>query len=357
MQTIMSETSTKKRTTIEDVAAAVGVTKSTVSLVLANKGKASEARREEIWRMARKMNYEPNPHAQRLVTGRSDNTVALFSLSLDLNVGTKKLQFLHSLLLSAGFEVPIYAAGDRSQAQEQAQLMKMLRLQRPTAIVLNTNGVLPETVELLRRYRDEGGAVVCYDMPLDIDCDKVIFDRKENTYLAVKHLLDLGHREIALAEPMSATDSMRYAGFKQALADCGLEPRMDWMLGSEVQEGAELFSDAYEISGVIMARRFVELDPRPTAVCLLDDYTAVGFAAELERLGVRVPADVSIVSHDDSPIAQWGPLQLTTAVHPVKDIATAAFDLLTRRLKFPETTTREVIVHGELIVRQSAMAI
>lgn len=353
----MSETNTKKRTTIEDVAAAVGVTKSTVSLVLANKGKASAARRQEIWHMARKMNYEPNPHAQRLVTGRSDNTVALFSLSLDLNVGTKKLQFLHSLLLAAGFEVPIYACGDRSQGQEQAQLMKMLRLQRPTAIMLNTHGVLPETVELLERYREEGGVVVAYDMPLDIDCDKVIFDREENTYIAVRHLLELGHRDIALAEPRSAIDSARFSGFKRALAEYGIEPCLDWMLAPEVDTSVELFSDAYEAGGALMARNFIELSPRPTAVCLLDDYTAVGFAAELERLGVRVPEDISIVSHDDSPIAQYGPLQLTTAAHPVKEIATTAFELLESRLKFPDSPVRQTIVHGELKVRQSAVAV
>jgi DNA-binding LacI/PurR family transcriptional regulator len=353
----MNSTNTKKRTTIEDVAAAVGVTKSTVSLVLANKGKASEARRQEIWRVARKMNYEPNPHAQRLVTGRSDNTIALFTLSLDLNVGTKKLQFLHSLLLSAGFEVPIYACGDKSQASEQVPLMKMLRLQRPRAIVLNTSGLVPETVELVERYQEEGGLVVSYDSPLELDCDQVIFDREDNTYQAVRYLLDLGHRDIALAEFEGAVNTDRFRGFKSALNEFGVEPNPDWMLDRERQEDAELFSNSYELSGVHMARYFLELSPRPTAVCLMDDYTAIGFVAELERLGVRVPNDVSIVSHDNSPIAYCGHLQLTTVAYPVKEIATAAFELLDHRLHFPDSPMRQVTIQGELKVRQSAAAL
>ena len=353
----MSQANTKKRATIEDIAAAVGVTKSTVSLVLANKGKASEARRQEIHRVARKMNYEPNPHAQRLFSGRSDNTIALFTLSLDLNVGTKKLQFLHSLLLSAGFEVPIYACGDKSQALEQTQLMKMLRLQRPRAIILDTSEVLPETIEMVARYQEEGGLVICYDHPIDLDCDKVLFDRLENTYSVTRHLLDLGHREIALGDAPSSVTGERFRGFKTALNEFGAEPRPEWMLDRDPREDAELFGDTYEVSGVLMARRFLELSPRPTAVCLLDDYTAVGFAAELERLGVRVPGDVSIVSHDNSPIAYCGPLQLTTAAYPIKQVATAVFDLLNYRLKQPESPMQQINIQGELIVRESAAAI
>lgn len=347
----MTKTLTKKRTTIDDVAAAVGVTKSTVSLALANKGNFTDARRQEIWQMARAMNYEPNPHAQRLVTGRFEKMIGLFTLSLDLNVGTRKLQYLQSTLSAAGYEVPIYA----SQTAGQVQLMKNLCLQRPRAIVCNTAGILDESIELLQRYKDEGGVVVGYDMEMDLDCDKVIFDREDNTYQVTRHLLELGHRDIAVADPPSAATNPRFQGFERALAEFGLKPRMDWMLGEEVAEDAEPFSDVYEENGLFLAQRFLQLSPRPSAVVLMDDYTAVAFAAELERHGVRVPGDVSIVSHDDSPIAHCATLQLTTVTHPVRAITATTIELLTSRLQDPEAPPRQVVLRGELIVRNSAV--
>jgi DNA-binding LacI/PurR family transcriptional regulator len=282
------------------------------------------------------MNYQPNPHAQRLVTGRFEKMAAIFTLSLDLNVGTKKLQFLQYFLSNAGFEVPIYACGDRSQDAAQSHLMNMLCLQRPRAIVCNTSGLLPETMQILQRYREEGGYVVCYDEPIDLECDKVVFDREDNTYQVIRHLLEMGHREIALAE-------------------FGLEPNPDWMLGVEASPNAEPFSDVYEENGALMAQRFLQLNARPSAVCLLDDYTSVAFAAELERYGVKVPADVSVVSHDDSPIAVYGPLQLTTVTHPVRAIAQGAIDLLKQRVQEPESPPRQITVRGDLIVRASAI--
>lgn len=345
----------KKRTTIADVAAAVGVTKSTVSLALAGKGNFTEARRKEILRMARVMNYEPSPHAQRLVTGRFEKMIGLFTLSLDLNVGTRKLQFLQSKLSAAGFEVPIYAYGDYSQAAGQVQLMKSLCLQRPRAIVCNTDGISLESIELLSQFQADGGIVVCYDQPTDLDCDRVVFDREDNTYQVARHLLELGHRDIAVADPPSAVESSRFHGFSRALSEFGVLARSGWMLGEEIQPGAEPFSDVYEENGLVMAQRFLQLSPRPSAVVIMDDYTAVAFAAELERHGVRVPQDVSIVSHDDSPIARCGPLQLTTVTHPVRAITDATIDLLASRLHEPQAPARKVVIRGELQVRHSAI--
>jgi LacI family transcriptional regulator len=351
----MNKTSTKKRVTIEDVAAAVGVTKSTVSLALANKGNFTEARRQEIWQAARQMNYVPNLHAQRLATGRFERMVALFTVSLDLNVGTRKLQFLQTMLSNAGYEVPIYAYGDRSQASEQVKLMEAVCQQRPRAILCNTGGISGEAVEVMLRYQEEGGIIVCYDESISLNCDQVHFDREDNTYQVTRHLLELGHRDIALAEPVDATHSERYRGYVAALGEYGLKPRLDWMLGGELLPDAEPFSDVYEEDGVFMAQRFLKLASRPSAVVLMDDYTSVAFAAELQRAGIRVPEDVSIVSHDDSPIARCGPLQLTTVTHPVRAIAAGAVELLKGRLDNPTAPIRKIEVRGELMVRYSAI--
>lgn len=348
----------KKRITITDVAEAAGVTKSTVSLALAGKGNFSPKTRLAIKRAAKRLNYEPNPHAQRLSVGHFDKTVALLAMSLDLSVGTKKLQLLQSLLVSHGFEAPLYATGYGvdSVEQEQLALIKSVCRQQPRAIVCNNfhHNVPLAALPELERYQNEGGCVVFYDAPIDFPADKVLFDREDNTYQATRHLLELGHRDIAMTASGGPV-GVRLAGFLRALDEFGIEPRDEWLFGKEVVDDIGLYSGCYEEGGVRLATSFLKLKKRPTAVCLLDDYTAVGFAAELERAGLRVPEDVSIVGHDDLPIARFGSLQLTTVTHPVATIANNVVKLLQSRIEGYSGAPREVVIRGELIVRHSTM--
>jgi LacI family transcriptional regulator len=348
----------KKRITITDVAEAAGVTKSTVSLALAGKGKFSPQTRSKISRVARRLNYIPDPHARRLSLGRFNNTIALLVLALDLSVGTKKLQLLQSLLVAAGYEAPLYASsfGGVASDHEKIELIKIVCNQQPRAIICATYNLPPGALQLLQRYQDEGGQVVCYDHAIDLEADQVIFDRMDNTYQATRHLLDLGHRDISLATGAGPAGP-RLQGFMNALKEFGVKPNDKWLLGSDITDDARLYSGEYEEGGARLATKFLQLKQRPTAVCLLDDHAAVGFAAELERAGLRVPQDVSVVGHDDLPIAKYGHLQLTTVTHPVEAIAESVMQLLNSRLDRYDGPPREVILRGELVVRQSTLPI
>lgn len=343
-----------KRVTIQDVAAAAGVTKSTVSLALAGKGNFSPETRQAIQLAAERLKYKPNPLARRLSTGRDDRTVALFTLRLDLSVGTKKLQLLQNQLAADGFEAPLYTPGSEfgSDAPEILTLIKSICQQQPRAMICNIHGLSSVALKELQRYQDEGGLLVCYDDRTDLMVDSVVFDREDNTYQAVRHLLELGHRDIGMA-CSSGLRGERYQGFERAMKEFDLRPRREWLLGSEVVDDAGLYSGLYVEGGVRLAQLFLKLKKRPTAVCLMDDSAAVGFAAELERAGVRVPEEVSVIGHDNLPIAQYGPLPLTTVTHPVEDIVANVLELLQSRLQGYDGPPRKIIIRGELIVRES----
>jgi LacI family transcriptional regulator len=346
----------KKRITISDVAEAAGVTKSTVSLSLAGKGNFSPQTRLAIKRAARRLNYEPNPHARRLSIGHFDKTIALLTMGLDLSVGTKKLQLIQGLLVAAGFEAPLYvsAYGSGTTGHEKLDLIKGVCRSQPRAIICNSHQIPVEAWPIFESYQEAGGTVICYDDPTDFAADKVLFDREENTYQATKHLLELGHRDIALAASTGPSGD-RLNGFLRALAEFDVEPHDEWLLGKNIIDDAGFLSGIYEEGGARQAVEFLKLRRRPTAVCLLDDHAAVGFAAELERSGLRVPEDVSVVGHDDLPIARYGHLPLTTATHPVEEIAHSVVDLLTSRLNGYDGPPREITIRGKLVVRQSAV--
>jgi DNA-binding LacI/PurR family transcriptional regulator len=348
---------TRKKTTINDVAAAAGVTKSTVSLVLSGKGNISVATSQTVRRVAKRLNYEPNPYAQHLSSGRRHNTVALFSLSMDLGVGTLKTQLMQKLLAEQGYEIPtcIYGGAVFGKVDE-IEPLKMLRRQNPLAIICNVTPDLPEQALIeLRRYREEGGVVVTYDFHSEFDCDRVIFDREDNTYQTTRHLLELGHRDIGLYMAGAVGPAgPRLQGFYRAHREFGVVPRTEWLFGSTTQE---IPSYLHEEAGAQLAAVLLKLKSRPTGMCIVNDSTAMACISQLQRAGWRVPEDMSIVGHDDAPIARYGCLPLTTTKHPVEAIANQVVDLLADRLRLgAETPPREVVIRGNLVVRQSAIS-
>ena len=84
-------------------------------------------------------------------------------------------------------------------------------------------------------------------------------------------------------------------GFARALGEFGVPVRDEWFFRNS----------NYELGGAEMALRFLTLPERPSAVCIVNDYVALAFTVEIMRAGLRVPQDVSIISHDNQPIASY----------------------------------------------------
>jgi DNA-binding LacI/PurR family transcriptional regulator len=118
-------------------------------------------------------------------------------------------------------------------------------------------------------------------------------------------------------------------------------------------------NNAYEQGGAEMARRFLEMKDRPTGLCIVNDYVALAFMVEIIRAGLRVPEDVSIVSHDNRPVATYCPVPVTSLTHPADEIAGAVVELLLDRIldRVPAgTPPRQVVLTSELIERESVAA-
>lgn len=346
----------KKRVTIGDVARAAGISKSTASRALNSKGSMTPQTRAAVCGIAQRMGFEANANAQRLANGHGDNTIGFFSPVLDLGVGTRKMQDIQRLLGERGYIVPIHAFGYRQPYAQinQARLLSDLRRQRPRALVCNNSNLRdPAARAELLRYCDEGGLAVCYDWPLDVPCDRVVFDREDATYQATRHLLELGHRRLGFfinatygAEGPDGTEPHR-AGFLRALREWEVEPREEWMFPST------MFMQA-EKGGVELAAQFIALRERPTGMSIVSDAAALTFMGEVGRAGLRVPGDVSVVGHDNTVMARHGPCLLSSVSHPVLPIARRVVEMLDSRLSGRyDGAPRRNVLQGELIVRDS----
>lgn len=337
----------KAAVTIRDVALAAGVSKSAVSAAFTGNGRLSDETKAVILQMASQMGFEPNLNAQRLQSKGLSNLVGLFTLDLDLSVGTRKIKKIRNLLARQGINMQIHSCGYQTEAAPRE--VRILCQQRPRAIICNTTDLPGEVFNELRFFQDNGGFVICYDRPTPLDCDSVIFDRANNTYQAARHLLELGHRRIGFFQVgRNQQSSLRFRGFCAALSEFGVSPRQDWLFESQG-------IDEFEHDGAKMAAHFLAMANRPSAVCIVNDFAALAFIAEVERAGLRVPQDVSVVGHDDRPIAQYCNVPLTTVSQPIDVIAEKVVELLFYRLKCDALTPfRQEIVRGELAVRSSS---
>ena len=340
--------------TMADVGRLAGVSKMTVSFALNNTGRVSDKTRKIVMDAARQLGYEPNPYAQTLSNGRSNNTIGLFSLWFDFGVGTQKIQLIQSSLNRSGFDVPIYGIGlhDHHSEDAQTKAIASIRRQRPRGLICFTNGLQPRAFLELRRYQEEGGLLVAYDYPTNLDCDTVLFDREDNTYQAAKHLTDLGHRQLGYADHgFARVDGPRIRGFRRAVEEAGAQWNTDWLL----EAGS---TRDYAEGGRLLAAKFLALRERPTAMCIVNDYAALVFISELQRAGVRCPADVSVVGHDDHAMSQFANVPLSSVSHPSESIAEQASQFLLSRLSGEyDGTPRNVTARGQLIARQSSAAI
>lgn len=360
-------TSERRPVTIYDVAAALGMHKSTVSLALSGKGNVSKETRARVQEVATQLGYSPNPLAQRLARASSNSLVALCSGGLDVGLGTEKILLIQKLLSGRGLESPIYTLSDwfndssastdnGSQktrlAVAQATQMRSVCRQHPRAIVCAAPALSASVWNELAHYTEKGGLVVTYDVSVPFNCDQVVFDREDNAFQGARALIEAGHTEIGFAMPVSAhwpsddphlPQNQRIAGWKRALAEAGLRWRDEWMFVHR----------PYETGGAQLAEKFLALNPRPTALCIVNDYAALAFMVEVMRAGVRVPEDVSLVGHDDQAVARYCPVPLSSVSQPAEEIATNVFDLLSSRLEGESAPPRRVEVRGKFVQRES----
>lgn len=347
----MKKTDNNRQITLQCIAEKMELSLCTVSQAISGKGRVSAKTRERVCRVARELSFEPNAAAQHLANGGADKSIALFSLYLDLGVATRKLQLLQRNLHDRGFNAPIHAFGEDVGSKDinQAALLRNLRSLRPRAIILYTMKLNDEALIEVRQYIRNGGHVVAYDVPVDLDCDKVLFDRRQNTYTAARHLLDLGHRQIGFyvgSWPV-AGNNPRLAGFKTALKEFNAPFLMEWLdFANNMQNRPD------EDRGVQLAEFYLARKNRPTAMCIVNDMMAAAFVNTARAHGLRVPEDVSVVGHDDLPFTKT--LGLTSVSHPVQIIAGGVVQLLMDRLEGDYAgKSRTHTVHGELHVRQS----
>ena len=325
------------RVTLHDVAAAAGVSKSTVSRILDERlprSNSETARR--VRQVAAELGYVRDLSAASLRRGRT-MTIGVIVPRLTDTVMAMLYEAIARACARAGQFAVVATTGDAPGAGRTAA---------ETLLQRGVDGLILSTARIGDDFPEEltaRGVPHVLALRTDGRSPSSVGDDRLGGYLATRHLIDLGHRRIGLiAGPAYASSALaRGEGYRQAMAETGAEVNPGWVVASTfgIESGAEA------------AERLLRLEPRPTAIFAANDNTAIGALSTLARRGLSVPGDLSLVGYNDVPIVSSLPTPLTSVRVPFDQIAANALDLLTLDPGHESETVR--IAAPTLIPRRS----
>jgi LacI family transcriptional regulator len=326
---------------IEDVARAAGVSTATVSRVLNTPGAVREALCQRVTEAVAKLGYVPHAGARALKLQRSGTVGAIFP-TVDNAIFAKAIDALQHRLAGAGLQLLIATSGYDVETEAQQAINLVTRGADALALCGVTQH--PRLLNFLRQRELPAVHAMTYPSPPDMVC--VGFDNARAIGHAVRYLLDLGHRRIAMLAGITHNNdraTARVTGVRQALANAGLQLPPHWLV-----ERRYALADAREgFRALLMAAR-----PAPTAVLCGNDVLAFGALLEAQALGLAVPGEVSIVGFDDLEMARHIRPALTTLHVPTESMWFTVADRLIAALEQrPVPVATEVEV--ELLVRDS----
>jgi len=328
--------------TIADVARRAGVSKMTVSRVINNSGYISPDTRERVEQAIAELGYIPNALARSL-RFKQTQTIALIVTDITNPFFTTIARGVEDTASEHGFSV-IFCNTDESREEEQEYVRVLIQKQIDGLLLVPARST-PDSIALLQ---DKTIPLVLLDRTIPgRPADTVRCDSELGAYQLVRHLIELGHRRIAVLsgpdEVTTATD--RVAGWRRALLEAGL-PAPDDL----VHYGAFTVDGGYQ-----MARQALACTPRPTALFTANNFIAVGAMHALREAGLRVPEDISLVTFDDLPPTMAIDPFFTAAMQPAYEMGQQATLLLLNRLegKGPETT-QELILPPQFVYRRSS---
>jgi LacI family transcriptional regulator len=330
------------KSNIKDVARRADVSIATVSRVLNNTCPVHPDKRLRVEKAIEDLKYIPNPAARSLLKRETGG----FAILLPFITGEFFSEFLTGLDTTAHHEnyFTLVSASHREEEHLRIAIRNVCR---------RVDGMLimaPESsTGALRSVIPSGLPVVYVNTRADDQLDDVInFDNFDGAHRMVSHLLDLGHRRIAIINGLPKTfDAIeRLRGYQSALRNYGVK----------LDEQLEIPGDFTQEAGYDGARVLMRMSERPTAVFCANDNTSIGALRAFQQSGIRVPEDIALGGFDDIPMANYLTPPITTVRVPIKVMGQWAVSRLIEKVRTKTNLEPEQrMVPVELVVRGSTV--
>lgn len=323
--------------TIKDIAKRAGVSYSTVSRALNDVSAGRSESKQRILDIAKEMGYVPNQAAINLKKSRSFTIGLYFStiskmtspmvlhdvltgvysvVGSKYNVVVKGIDMYESGTLNPSFYDGIIVLSQRSE----------------------DGGFIEEVME-----KDIPVVAICrivfYDIP------NVVTDEAKAMEQAMDHLIENGHRKLAVIEGNPAYDSskLRHRGWRNSMLKHGLDPDK-----VPVETGNYRYASGYEAAKKLLAR-----EEKPTAILCFNDEMAFAAKAAAQEMGLEVPKDLSLIGFDNWDMSDYGTMKLTTVERSMSELAKEGTRVLLRRLENGIIDNNRIYLDNKLIIRDT----
>lgn len=333
------------KVTIKDIAKATGLSPATVSLVLNNRpSRIAEATRARILSTAREMGYRPNSAAASLRTNRS-YTLGLIIPDIQNDYYATYAKGMEDACAECGWNM-IFCSTNNSPTRERQAIESLLTKNVDGIALVATPSKGDENDFIADRELILSMKTPLVQMDLTAykePVNAVISDHKKGGYMATRHLIALGHRKIAfITGPSSFEGSQsRLAGCKKAFKDNNLS----W-------DDDLVYTGNYSYASGLDGMDYLS-DKDFTAVFAFNDLMACGVYCGLEKYGLSVPEDVSVIGYDDHFISSILSVPLTTIRQPIYEMGKESTRILIHATENPDAPPVVSKFDLKLIVRKS----
>jgi LacI family transcriptional regulator len=328
--------------TSRDIARLAGVSQTTVSRVLQNRGYVEEGTRQRVLDALRQTGYVPNMQARAMRMRRS-GLVGVVTGRLTNPFYPELLDALARAIEAADLRMALWASDEPASS---------------TVAVQAIQGGAIDGLIFTTATRDDPALkqAVAQDLPIvlvnrsiaRLNCDQATSDNVAGGRLVAEYFITRGRTDAAVVggSDRISTSRERRRGFLAAFAERGIsvpedrQPSCDFTHDAARQVGLELLGGTH----------------RPNAVFCVNDLVGFGVQDAAYRLGIAVPEDLWVAGYDDIPMASWDRIDLTSVRQPVEDMAAYAVDRLLRRIKDSDEPAGHRRFPAELVERGSTGA-
>lgn len=339
--------SLNEKYTIHDVAKQAGVSAATVSRVMTGSNyPVGVDTRTQVLEAAKLLAYLPEERNR--VKRQVFEEIAIVIPSIT--------NPYYSMLLEGATKVLskhqrcIYICNTDGNVEQEKLFIESLKAKRIKGVIISSIAKEYDHIRSLIQY---GMELVFFDQTVDMDCNKIIFNYEKGGYMATEHLIGLGHRRIAFMGLPLTRQSRKslFDGYKACLTkyNIGFDSNLIKILDASspatslsVQDHAELLIEE------VMAN-----DDLPTAIFCLNDLLALWIMRGLEKRGVKVPGDISVMGFDNIDMGMFVNPKLSTIDQCAYEMGAMAAEMLVSSFKDNTRQCVTIFMEPKLIARET----
>lgn len=334
----------KKKITSMDIAEVAGVSQSTVSMVLNKKYNVSFSKEtvEKVERAARELGYVP-PKRKKKKGTKKEKLLVVFCSNLTNPYYVMLLQGIESRAKEQGFG--LFVCNTQRDLKMEERYLKMMWELRPLGIIYTCN---PSHcfMDLVKELSQKIPVAIINNQNEKMNVDAVELDNSKLGRIMARHLLELGHRNVAyIAPPLTARQkqrSKRVEGFLKEYEKSGLRENVIIKAAKEeIDLDVALIDSEYKI-GYDLTKELLQENREITAIVGLNDMIAFGILDALHEAKIKVPSEMSVMGCDNTLFARMHKVDLTTIEHFVIFKGRDACDIIMKKIASHDTRYSEI---------------